>query len=354
MDAHAGIKGLAMNLMGRESGHIRYLQSIGVVFLVLCFFAVAYAATKNPPPLATPPPTAEQIDNLNQNISKITKQISDLKSSIDTSGASLGQNVVSINTGINNLNAQFDNLNKIIKQVSDTLSPQRFLSIQLKDLLIIIPASVTLMLVFLTYRQVIIGLNSYSASVQQTGIQLFERAISEFSNHLNVFHSKPNFMPYFFKANGVNGDIGNYKKIQKNDAMYNELMVTSQLILNNFASMLIHAVLSEEYPLGGTKETIKRYMQCPIMQEVLLENFDSYKITGLSLLLLGNNENIDQTKQVLESITDLASNDPEQLRRKQLLRRLNNARPTEWLLFTKEGREIAKRELREALNPSQC
>src|ERR1044071_2753105 len=63
----------------------------------------------------------------------------------------------------------------------------------------------------------------------------------------------------------------------------------AELMLNNFASALMHAAAFPEYPVRGVDRAIMYHLRrSPALREFLLQNFERFPFTGLTLLCLKN------------------------------------------------------------------
>ena len=89
---------------------------------------------------------------------------------------------------------------------------------------------------------------------QQPQIQLVQRAMAETSDHLKILIEKPYLRPYFYDNKAwAKGDSGEM-------ASANEVKAMAELILNNFASAIIHSAVFPEYPVRGVEETIRFHL----------------------------------------------------------------------------------------------
>jgi hypothetical protein len=82
---------------------------------------------------------------------------------------------------------------------------------------------------------------------QQPQIQLVQRAMSETSDHLKILIERPYLRPYFYENKAwAEGDV----------ASLDEVKAMAELILNNFASAIIHSAVFPEYPVRSVEETM--------------------------------------------------------------------------------------------------
>ena len=152
---------------------------------------------------------------------------------------------------------------------------------------------------------------------QQPQIQLVQRAMSETSDHLKILIERPYLRPYFYDNKAwVEGDMANP----------NEVKVLAELILNNFASAIIHSAVFPEYPVRSVEETIRFHLRhSPAMRNFLMENFDRFQLAGLALICLKNESKDDAERDLRELISAAGEEVAEKARREKLLRHLESA-----------------------------
>lgn len=151
---------------------------------------------------------------------------------------------------------------------------------------------------------------------KQPDLYLIQRAVTETSNHLLLFVQHPKLRPYFYsEAEWKLGD----------EVSLDEIQATAELILNNFASALMHAAAFPEYPVRGVDRIIMFHLRrSSALREFLLENFERFPFTGLTLLCL-KNETRDQVEADLQRLIDECDVDDFEIeRRKQLLQLYRN------------------------------
>jgi hypothetical protein len=114
----------------------------------------------------------------------------------------------------------------------------------------------------------------------------------------------------------------------------------AELILNNFASAIIHSAVFPEYPVRGVEETIRFHLRhSPAMRDFLLEGFDRFQLAGLALICLKNDTKADVERDLHELISAASADIREQARRERLLRHLEStdkAHPVELAKFSLE------------------
>lgn len=146
---------------------------------------------------------------------------------------------------------------------------------------------------------------------KQPDLHLIQRAVTETSNHLRLFVEHPKLRPYFYsEAEWHEGD----------EVSLDEIRAMAELILNNFASALMHAAAFPEYPVRGVDRIIMYHLRrSPALRDFLLENFERFPFTGLTLLCL-KNETRDQVETDLRQLMNAPDvDDTEVERRRKLL-----------------------------------
>lgn len=162
---------------------------------------------------------------------------------------------------------------------------------------------------------------------KQPEIQLIQRAMTEMSEHLPILIERPYLRPYFYES-----------KLWKEGDQTNrdELMAMAELLLDNFASAIIHSASFPQYPIRGVEQSIKFHLQnSPALREFLLENFDRFQLAGLALLRL-KNETVAETQEDLRKLINEAGTDErEKARRERLLDHLQRTDAAEPLELAK-------------------
>jgi hypothetical protein len=163
----------------------------------------------------------------------------------------------------------------------------------------------------------------------QPEILLVQRAMSETSDHLKIMIEKPYLRPYFYEnKTWADGDT----------ASSDEVKAMAELLLNNFASAIIHSAAFPQYPVRSVEQTIRFHLKnSPAMRDWLIEGFEQFQLAGLPLLCL-KNETKEETERDLRRLIDMAVNDPrEQKRREGLLahiKAIDDADPIELAKYT--------------------
>lgn len=166
---------------------------------------------------------------------------------------------------------------------------------------------------------------------QQPQIQLVQRAMSETSDHLKILIEKPYLRPYFYDNKiWVEGDV----------ASIDEVKAMAELMLNNFASAIIHSAVFPEYPVRGVEQTIRFHLRhSPAMRDFLLNGFERFQLAGLALVCLKNETKADAERDLRDLISTADSDAKEKARREKLLRHLEtaeNAHPLELAKYSLE------------------
>jgi hypothetical protein len=168
---------------------------------------------------------------------------------------------------------------------------------------------------------------------QQPQIQLVQRAMAETSDHLKILIDKPYLRPYFYDDKAwVEGDVANV----------NEVKAMAELILNNFASAIIHSAVFPEYPVRGVEQTIRFHLRhSPALRDFLMESFDRFQLAGLALICLKNETKADAERDLRELINLAGEDEREKARRERLLQHLESADKGDPLALAKYSLERA-------------
>src|SRR5919112_594684 len=152
---------------------------------------------------------------------------------------------------------------------------------------------------------------------KQPDLYLIQRAVTETSDHLRLFVERPKLRPYFYSA--AEWHAGD-------EVSLDEIRAMAELILNNFASALMHSAAFPEYPVRGVDRIIMFHLRrSHALREFLLENFERFPFTGLTLLCL-KNETRDQVEADLRQLVEAPNVDDKEVeRRKALLQLYRNS-----------------------------
>jgi hypothetical protein len=162
---------------------------------------------------------------------------------------------------------------------------------------------------------------------KQPEILLIQRAMTEMSEHLPILIERPYLRPYFYESKlWKEGDQANR----------DELKAMAELLLDNFASAIIHSASFPQYPIRGVEQSIRFHLQnSPALREFLIENFDRFQLAGLALLRL-KNETVAETEDDLRKlIAEATINEREKVRRERLLGHLQRTKDAEPLELAK-------------------
>ncbi len=161
---------------------------------------------------------------------------------------------------------------------------------------------------------------------KQPDLYLIQRAVTETSDHLRLFVERPKLRPYFYSgAEWKPGD----------EVSLDEIQAMAELILNNFASALMHSAAFPEYPVRGVDRIIMFHLRrSTALREFLLDNFERFPFTGLTLLSL-KNETREQVEADLQRVIAAPNvDDSEIARRKELLQLYRNGEVREPIEYT--------------------
>ena len=162
---------------------------------------------------------------------------------------------------------------------------------------------------------------------QQPEIQLVQRAMDETSDHLRILLDRPYLRPYFYENKQWSPD---------DTAAEDEIKAMAELLLNNFASAIIHSAVFPQYPVRSVEQTIRFHLRnSPPLRNFLMEGFERFPLAGLALLCL-KNETKEGTVKDLQSLVAASMNDErERIRRERLLRHLQSTDKAEPLELAK-------------------
>jgi hypothetical protein len=129
-------------------------------------------------------------------------------------------------------------------------------------------------------EQIDTGLRQLEIAQQQPELHLIQRAITETTDHVRLLVEKPYLRPYFYgDAEWREGDA----------ASADEVRAMAELILNNFASAVMHSAAFPRYPVRGIDRTIMFHLRhSPALRDFLMANFDRFPFSGLTMLCLKN------------------------------------------------------------------
>lgn len=161
---------------------------------------------------------------------------------------------------------------------------------------------------------------------KQPDLYLIQRAVTETNDHLRLFVEHPKLRPYFYtEAEWKPGA----------EVSLDEIGAMAELMLNNFASALMHSAAFPEYPVRGVDRIIMFHLRRSVaLREFLLENFERFPFTGLTLLSL-KNETREGVEADLQRLIDAPNADASEIeRRKELLQLYRKGEVREPIEFT--------------------
>ena len=144
---------------------------------------------------------------------------------------------------------------------------------------------------------------------------------------------RPYLRPYFYEgAEWKPGD----------PASRDEVLAMGEVMLNNFASALMHSAAFPEYPVRGIDRTIVFHLRnSPTLRNLLFETFDRFPFTGLSLLCF-KNETRSAVEADLNALIGAAGQDEGEVeRRRELLGIFQTSRaesPIDYAVLTMKRR----------------
>lgn len=160
-------------------------------------------------------------------------------------------------------------------------------------------------------QQIDAAMRQLALAQRQPDLHLIQRAIAETSDHARLMVERPYLRPYFYDDRVVaDGDR----------ATSDEVKAMAEVILNNFASSLMHSAAFPEYPLRGVDRQIAFHLQhSPALREMLLDVFDRFPFSGLSLLVLKNTTADGVERDLTALIAATGIDERERARRQSLL-----------------------------------
>lgn len=161
---------------------------------------------------------------------------------------------------------------------------------------------------------------------KQPDLQLIQRAITETSDHVRLFVERPYLRPYFYAD--VEWRPGD-------EASPDEILAMAELVLNSFASALMHSAAFPEYPVRGIDRTIMFHLRhSPVLRDFLVENFERFPFTGLTLLCFKNRTRAEVEADLVRLVDAPAVDEAEAVRRRELLELFRSAPDREPIEFT--------------------
>jgi hypothetical protein len=168
---------------------------------------------------------------------------------------------------------------------------------------------------------------------KQPDLYLIQRAITEASDHVRLFLERPKLRPYFYDdAEWKPGD----------EVSLEEVKAMAELVLNNFASALMHSAAFPEYPVRGIDRTIMFHLRhSPALRDFLIVNFERFPFSGLTMLYL-QSESKEQVEAQLRRLIEVPGMDDVELRRRRellaLFQSADNWEPIEFTAYSMKTR----------------
>jgi hypothetical protein len=168
---------------------------------------------------------------------------------------------------------------------------------------------------------------------KQPDLYLIQRAIAETSDHARLLVERPYLRPYFYES---------VEWREGDRASRDEVLAMAEVMLNNFASALMHSATFPEYPVRGIDRTIMFHLRnSPALQQVLFQTFDRFPFTGLSLLCF-KNESKSETEADLDTLIAAGGLDAAETDRRRelldILRTSDAASPIDYAVLTMQRR----------------
>lgn len=159
--------------------------------------------------------------------------------------------------------------------------------------------------------QMDLAMRHLELSQKQPDLMLIQRAVSETSDHTRVLVERAWLRPYFYEDRAWrDGD----------QASRDEVYAMAELMLNNFASALMHSAAFPEYPVRGIDRIISFHLRhSPALRTVLEETFDRFPFTGASMLWLMTGSRGGAVAELERLIGTDGIDDAERTRRAALL-----------------------------------
>ena len=170
---------------------------------------------------------------------------------------------------------------------------------------------------------------------QQPELELVQRAMDQTSDHLSILVERPYLRPYFYdNKTWTDGDT----------ATLDEVKAMAELLLNNFASAIIHSAAFPQYPVRSVEQTIRYHLRnSSALRDFLMEGFERFQLAGLALLCL-KNETREEIENDLRALIAASANDErEKARREGLLLHLQSTDKVDALELAKYSLESANR-----------
>lgn len=178
----------------------------------------------------------------------------------------------------------------------------------------------------IAHKQIDAAMRQLALAQREPDMQLIQRAIAETSDHARLLVERPYLRPYFYEGQTWR---------EGDRATPDEIKAMAELILNNFASSLMHSATFPEYPVRGVDRAIAFHLRhSPALRELLLESFERFPFSGLSLLMLKNEspEGVERDLETLMTVPGIDASERE--RRRSLLEMYRQSESRDPIEFT--------------------
>ncbi|MBB4638001.1 hypothetical protein [Longimicrobium terrae] len=178
----------------------------------------------------------------------------------------------------------------------------------------------------LAQEQIDTAVRQLEIAQKQPDLHLIQRAITETTDYVRLLMDHPHLRPYFYDgAVWAPGD----------QASLDEVKLMAELILNNFASALMHSAAFPQYPVRGIDRTIMFHLRrSAALREFLTENFDRFPFTGLTMLAL-KSETRAEVEADLQRMLDAPDvDDAERTRLTEIMELYRTSAPREAIEYT--------------------
>lgn len=178
----------------------------------------------------------------------------------------------------------------------------------------------------IAHKQIDAAMRQLALAQREPDMQLIQRAIAETSDHARLLVERPYLRPYFYEGQTWR---------EGDRATLDEIKAMAELILNNFASSLMHSATFPEYPVRGVDRAIAFHLRhSPALRELLLESFERFPFSGLSLLMLKNEspEGVERDLETLMAVSGIDASERE--RRRGLLEMYRQSESRDPIEFT--------------------
>lgn len=178
----------------------------------------------------------------------------------------------------------------------------------------------------LAQEQIDTAVRQLEIAQKQPDLHLIQRSTTETTDYVRLLMDRPHLRPYFYDgAVWAPGDA----------ATLDEVRLMAELVLNNFASALMHSAAFPQYPVRGIDRTIMYHLRrSSALRDFLVENFDRFPFSGLTMLAL-KGETRDEVQADLQRLIDAPGLDAaERERRVEMLALYRATEPREAIEYT--------------------